>query len=70
MQVQPDEDKKPAAVVTPPSALVQIFSIGQWWFFNVATVILNKYIFQGMVSTQEGPGAKESKDFDCGDVPH
>lgn len=29
-----------------PQAAVQVLSIAQWWFFNVATVILNKYIFQ------------------------
>ena len=29
------------------SQLKQTLAVGQWWFFNVLTVILNKYIFQG-----------------------
>ena len=63
MQVQPDDAKKPAVMAAPPSALVQILSIGQWWFFNVATVILNKYIFQGSAGAQGGSGAKESREL-------
>eukprot|EP00271_Cylindrocystis_brebissonii_P004732 TRINITY_DN16562_c0_g1_i1.p1 TRINITY_DN16562_c0_g1~~TRINITY_DN16562_c0_g1_i1.p1 ORF type:complete len:392 (+),score=54.27 TRINITY_DN16562_c0_g1_i1:233-1408(+) len=51
----PEEKKQVAAEASPATkggrggitrGLIQLVSIGQWWFFNVATVILNKFIFQ------------------------
>ena len=48
-----------SALSSAKKSLIPIVSVLQWWFFNVATVILNKYIFQG-ASSAEIPGSMPS----------